>query len=168
MTHYKVETETLYNIYNAYSIEFCYYLKIDTEGHDVIILDQYYKDIINNCNKKYLPHKILFESNVLTDGNKVNDIIKKYNSIGYDLITKAGDTIMKLNLNKLKYKKEFIKLNGYTTNEKKNFFDTLEQAKHNCILNNYNCISSENNKYMVCNGKYLEKTNDNIISWIFL
>ena len=167
-THYKVETKTLYNIFKQYNIEFCYYLKIDTEGHDVIILNKFYEDLINNYNINYYPHKILFESNILTDNEKVIDIIDKYNMIGYDLIEKKGDTIMKLNLNKIKNKNKFVEIENYMTDEKIKDFDTLIEAQEYCCFNNYNCVTLENNKYSVFNGKYLEKKEKNYITWIYL
>jgi hypothetical protein len=52
------------------NINFFELLKIDTEGHDVIILNEYFKN-----NPKIIPNKIIFECNELTPTHIVNDFI---------------------------------------------------------------------------------------------
>jgi hypothetical protein len=69
------------------------YLKIDTEGHDCIILKNLYEYI------KYLPYtfypqKIQFETNGNINASDVNDIITLYISIGYKIQSKGYDTVL--------------------------------------------------------------------------
>lgn len=52
-------------------------LKIDTEGHDTIILN----DFLDTCTIK--PKTIQFESNVLSDENAVLDLVKRLTRMGY-------------------------------------------------------------------------------------
>lgn len=73
-------------------------LKIDTEGHDHIILHSLY-NYIKYLPKIFYPNKIIFE--VQGDANKNNlektdNIIKLYEDIGYKLIKKEWDAIIEL------------------------------------------------------------------------
>lgn len=70
---YNISKKTLYDTINTYNINGVFYLKIDTEGHDCTILTKFLKDITDN---EMLPHKILFESNSLTDRIDFINIIK--------------------------------------------------------------------------------------------
>jgi hypothetical protein len=155
-----------------------HYLKIDTEGHDIVILEQFYKDIIDNM---YLPHKILFESNYLSNQNMVTHIINMYGNKGYDLISRnSDDTILKLNLQKIVNKTKFTdSISKYyiTVDESSVKYDvnnlpynnTLEDAKKYCIEKNYSGITYENGIYQVRNGAYTEYVDDaNIMTWIYL
>jgi FkbM family methyltransferase len=56
-----------------YDIECIDFLKIDTEGHDAIILEEYFK----LCDQipSLLAPKILFENNVLSDSESINKVI---------------------------------------------------------------------------------------------
>lgn len=70
-------------------------LKMDTEGHDCIIMDALYKYL------KYLPQimypkKIIFESNENAKPQHVINIINKYCKLGYILISSKYDTILKI------------------------------------------------------------------------
>ena len=69
------------------------FLKIDTEGHDTIILKTLFHYI------KYLPivfypNKIMFESNEHNNPENVDEIIKLFTSIGYELKSRGFDTIL--------------------------------------------------------------------------
>jgi len=68
------------------------YLKIDTEGHDIIIL----KDYLKNCDldEKLLADKIQFESNALIPKDEVDNIIKTLEGKGYTLKERGHETIM--------------------------------------------------------------------------
>lgn len=90
----KVNIMTLYDLYQKYNLRFVKYLKIDTEGHDCIILDKFYDDILKN--NIMLPLKILFETNILTDPVNVKNIITKYKTLGYIVVQNKGDTILEL------------------------------------------------------------------------
>jgi hypothetical protein len=170
-----VDIKTLYTFMLELSITGVYYLKIDTEGHDVIILKKFYEEIQDNM---YLPHVILFESNVLSTNESINDIITSFRNIGYDLIYKGeNDTQLKLNLRKLENKKKFtdsIK-NYYIIDSQLNYSlsnlpyeNTLESAKEYCIKHNCSGITLEDGIYQVRNGNYTDYFEGNIYSWIYI
>ena len=95
----EVDVTTVYQIMINNNIDGVYYLKIDTEGHDTVILKHFYEE---NKNKLFLPHIIRFESNHLTDNNLIIDTINLYSNIGYDFISRTiDDVVLKLNLTKL-------------------------------------------------------------------
>lgn len=70
------------------------YLKIDTEGHDYVILNGFY-DYLKNKSKEYYPKEILFESNEHTAKSNVDDTIKKLKSIGYEVVYRGYNTLLK-------------------------------------------------------------------------
>lgn len=73
-------------------------LKIDTEGHDHIILHSLY-NYIKYLPKIFYPNKIIFEVQVDANKNnleKTDNIIKLYEGIGYKLIKKEWDAIIEL------------------------------------------------------------------------
>jgi hypothetical protein len=155
-------------------IEGVYFLKIDTEGHDTIILKKFYEEIINNI---YLPHIIQFESNVLSNSDDVDDIINLFTKIGYDLINKSRDTILKLNLKNIKNKKKYTSAikNYYIMDYPLNYSlsklpheNTLESAKEYCITHNCSGVTFQDGFYQVRSGCYINYFNDNIYSWIFI
>lgn len=77
--------ETLVNRYDVTSID---ELKIDTEGHDCVIL----KSILNS-KIKILPKTIFFENNVLTSFESTQQILNSLMDAGYELINKTPDDI---------------------------------------------------------------------------
>lgn len=169
ITSYKVKTKTLYNVIIENNINGLFYLKIDTEGHDTYILKKFFNDVSNN--NYLLPHEIKFESNILTNKNNLHDIINCYTSIGYDLIYSKHDTLMKLNLKKIKNKKNFLYIENYTiinNNKYKNiYFDNIDFANKFCIENNSSGYYIKNNLYYIIDGNYLAyNEKDSIILYI--
>lgn len=77
----RIQCVTWEYLIQKYDIESIDYLKIDTEGHDGVILLEYYKECIKNPNLK--AKTILFENNVLRDEKLIEDAIYKFNQIGY-------------------------------------------------------------------------------------
>lgn len=77
-----------------YQIAGCDYLKIDTEGHDLIILKAWIDAIHAGITKA--PQKILFESNQLTPKDKVDEMIDILTNLGYKLIFRNDDVCMEL------------------------------------------------------------------------
>lgn len=77
----KVKLIKFSDIIINYKIENIKYLKIDTEGHDTIIL----KDYIDYCQNfnKCISEKIQFESNILSDKNEVLLVKKLLIDLGY-------------------------------------------------------------------------------------
>ncbi len=69
------------------------YLKIDTEGHDVIILRGLLKYMLNKSDEFY-PGRILFESNANIPVEEVDEIIVAFEKIGYKLISREHDTVI--------------------------------------------------------------------------
>ena len=64
-----------------YDVESVDLLKIDTEGHDCIIVN----NILNS--NKVLPNKIWFEANELTNPKFVEKTVRRLESFGYKIIT---------------------------------------------------------------------------------
>ena len=174
-TSYKVPCKTLLFLLSEYDVDGFYLLKIDTEGHDSIILEHFLE---NNKNNKLFPHKIIFESNRLSSKKDIKNIIKISQKIGYDLISSGIDTILKLNLNKIH--KTFIfsneLVNYFIENYPKNYDpdnlpheNTLEDAKKYCIKYKCSGITYQNNRYEVRDGKYVNYNNEQkLSSWILL
>lgn len=89
----KVKVITTYELFYQNNVRNVKYLKIDTEGHDCVILKTLFFYI------KYLPtifypNKILFESNQHTCSIFVDEIIQLFCSIGYKLESRGYDTII--------------------------------------------------------------------------
>lgn len=85
------ECLTWSTIIDRYDIDYVEYLKIDTEGHDCVIINN-----ILDVNS-VLPKKILFESNVLTSSDTINVTIHRLKQNGY-IIIKSGpdDTLVEM------------------------------------------------------------------------
>lgn len=93
VTKQNVKVIAAYELFYTNNVKKVEYLKIDTEGHDYIILNslcEYIKYLPND----FKPNKILFESNEHTNKNDVNNIINNLISIGYTLKKKGYDTLM--------------------------------------------------------------------------
>lgn len=94
----KIDKVPLLNIsellqrYNVVSIK---YLKIDTEGHDCVILDGLFDYIIGKP-KQYYPLKIEFETNHATPTYQVDVIINRAIRFGYSVLSRGHDTILEL------------------------------------------------------------------------
>jgi hypothetical protein len=170
---YTVPCKTLIFLLDEYNVQGFYLLKVDTEGHDSIILEHFLK---NNKSNNLLPHQIIFESNVLTNQKDTDNIITISKKIGYDLISIGHDTILKLNLNRIH--KTFIfssKIVHYYIEDYPKGYDpvnlphenTLEAAKMYCIKYKCSGITYQYNRYEVRNGKYINYYNDpELLSWI--
>lgn len=172
---YEINIQTLYTIFLENKVEFVYYLKIDTEGHDVVILKKFCEDIVKNG---HFPHVILFESNELTTRKDLDEIIELYGQKGYDLIERGYNTTLKLNLMKLEGKTYFTPaLYNYSIDSSFPAYDmktlpyknTLEDAKRYCIEHRCMGVSYENGIYQVKYGKYIRPCDDrNMVSWLYL
>lgn len=75
-----VEVKRMKDIIDKYNVESIDYLKIDTEGHDLTILFDYFNTI------NILPKKIMFENNILTNKVELSKMITLLKNKGY-LIT---------------------------------------------------------------------------------
>ena len=83
-----VPVYTFTDIVNMCNVRSCRYLKIDAEGHDVIIL-QSYLDCVQDKKIPLIP-KIQFEANQWSDQKQVNNILEKFIKHGYKY-TLLGD-----------------------------------------------------------------------------
>jgi hypothetical protein len=73
------------------------FLKIDTEGHDTIILKCYHR-FLCGVPKSFYPCRIMFESNEWTKEEDATSIIQLYTDIGYQLIHRGYDTLLQIPL----------------------------------------------------------------------
>jgi hypothetical protein len=68
-----------------YDVESVELLKIDTEGHDCVIIN----NILNSTNE-VLPKKIWFEANELTNIKFIEKTVKRLEVFGYKIIDNNG------------------------------------------------------------------------------
>jgi FkbM family methyltransferase len=173
---YNIQKKTFMQLIKEKNINGIYFLKIDTEGHDCVILNKFMNDIQNN---HLLPHKIVFKTNILTPKDNISKTIEVIKSKGYDLISSNSNTILLLNLNKLQNKTKFTNglnnyyITKYPTDYNSNslpYENTLESAMEYCIKNNYSGVTYQNNNYEVRAGKYLMPHNKikGLVSWVYI
>ena len=96
VTKENVKIITAYELFYVNNVKKVKYLKIDTEGHDCIILNSLY-DYIKYLPNDFKPNEILFETNEHSNKIDVDNIINKYISIGYKLKNRGYDTLITLN-----------------------------------------------------------------------
>lgn len=97
----KVRQITVSELYNEYDIHEIKYLKIDTEGYDCHILQEWLL-FLEDKDTSYYPKKIMFESNTQTDLQFVYQTIEDFMDLGYnirslDYNTGATNTILEYN-----------------------------------------------------------------------
>ena len=119
----------------------------------------------------------MFESNILSKKADVDEIINLYSKKAYDLISRNNNTILRLNLKKIKNKTKFtdsIK-NYYIGSYPENYnpislphLNTLESAKTYCINHNHTGVVFQNETYTVRTGKYINYSDTNIILWVYI
>ena len=85
-----LNVDEFFKLYNIRTIKF---LKIDTEGHDSVILDGLFEFIQKN-GYTYCPSRIQFESNENMSRNTLERIISMYATIGYKVISRGYDTLL--------------------------------------------------------------------------
>lgn len=173
----EVETKTLMNVIKSNKINGFYFLKIDTEGHDYYILKKFIEEMEENTN---LPFKIQFESNILTKKEHIDEIINLLKNLGYETISSSVNTIMKLNLKKIKKKFIFTgpilnyyipTYNKYLEVNKLHKFKTLEEAKNMCIKYKCTGVTYQNNMFEVRNGttiNYDNKYKEGVVSFVLI
>lgn len=84
----KCKCMTWKEIVETYDVNHVEYLKIDTEGHDCIIIN----DILESST--ILPKKILFENNILSDESLVNKTLDRLKKNGYNIINRGDFDIL--------------------------------------------------------------------------
>lgn len=171
----EVDVLTLYTLMMKYEVVGVYFLKIDTEGHDTVILERFFEEVQD---RMYLPHVIKFESNELSTNENVYNIIHKFQSIGYEMFDKnLTDTVLKLNLKKLKNKTKFTPAiqNYYIMDYPLHYSvsnlpheNTLEGAKEYCIEHHCSGVTLDDGVYQVRDGEYMNYVEGNTSSWVFI
>lgn len=72
-----VKVVRIKSIIDKYQVKKIDFLKVDTEGHDCVILNDFLDTV------DIMPKKIQFENNVLSDPKQVNDLVLRLEKIGY-------------------------------------------------------------------------------------
>jgi FkbM family methyltransferase len=92
----KIESVPLLNLEElmlAHNIQKIKFLKIDTEGHDAVILKGLY-DFIIKKGRQHCPASIKFESNENTPKAVVEEIITMFATLGYSVVSRGHDTLL--------------------------------------------------------------------------
>jgi hypothetical protein len=71
-------------------------LKIDTEGHDCIIMEQVAQELERKESTFRRPLKIQFETNAHTSVEDQNKTIKRFEALGYAVIARGHDCVLQL------------------------------------------------------------------------
>jgi hypothetical protein len=104
---------------DTYGVREVGYLKLDTEGHDCVILEGLV-DACMKCPRRW-PTSILFECNVLTNEADVNRTIQKLTDVGgYTLVSRTSDDVMMIRTERLE-RFDFIEIGTCD-------FDTIVQT----------------------------------------
>jgi len=82
-----LKIKTILDKHNVTAIDF---MKIDTEGHDCIILNNFFDEV------DFLPKKIQLENNALSDSDAIKKIISRLAYKGYSLEYSKTDIIATL------------------------------------------------------------------------
>jgi len=90
-----VPTLSASDFIKQYDIEGVEYLKIDTEGHDCVILNAWLDACATNNN--LYPKRIFYESKDLTDINDIMNMRNRLTSLNYKLNILGDDTEAILN-----------------------------------------------------------------------
>lgn len=85
-----IQVVRIKSIIDKYKVAFIDLLKIDTEGHDCIILNDYLDTV------EILPKVIQFENNILSNKEDVFFLVKRLQNLGYKCEKKQFDIICKL------------------------------------------------------------------------
>jgi len=94
---YKKESVTVLSVetfISKYCVASVDYLKIDTEGHDCVILNAWLDAIEQQ--KTMRPLKILFETNILSNVQDQQKLLMRLQSFGYETISHDTDTLVVL------------------------------------------------------------------------
>jgi FkbM family methyltransferase len=88
----EVPVKTFEQIVEQQDITSIGYLKIDTEGHDIIIM----RSVVDLCRKRraLFPSKIQFECNSMVDKGEVNAMVKTLEAEGYKLLSRGRENLV--------------------------------------------------------------------------
>lgn len=93
--HKKVPVLSVERLFRNYRVGSLDYLKVDTEGHDTVIVNAYLDLAARHPN--LLAKKILFESNALANRAEVNALRERLTGMGYTVVVKRQDTVATMN-----------------------------------------------------------------------
>jgi glycosyltransferase involved in cell wall biosynthesis len=88
----RVPVMTFSTLIKKHNVRGCRYLKIDTEGHDVVILNSYLECVTRG--EFSLAPKIQFEATELTPSKVTDAMIEKMKTFGYTSFRREGDNIV--------------------------------------------------------------------------
>ncbi len=160
-----VPCHRLQTVLRQHDVQGVFMLKVDTEGHDAVILNDFFDD----ATPQQWPHQIVFESNKLSDSETIHRLIAKLILMGYDIVScetggGASDTHLRLNLNRLKGERTTIQtakgyyLEGYPKNysplnlpHENNLDSALEYAHQQQAAG----VTFQYGRYEVRQGRYL-------------
>ena len=149
-----------------------HYLKIDTEGHDPIILGDYC-DLIES-RPELKAHIIRFESNMLVSRVDLTKVLQRLFSFGYLLISSFDDTILQLPFNEM-YQITKAPFNNYYIMGYPNGYDpnnaphqqTLYSAMNYARKIGAGGVTYDNGIYTVrANTKLVHFRKPNLKSWV--
>jgi hypothetical protein len=159
-----------------YDVGGVYLLKIDTEGHDTVIL----KDFFRDAPRRLWPHRISFENNVLSDNDAIQETLWMLISMGYDLISFGENTEFALNLRRCRRGAGFSqKIDGYYLSGYPEGFEpqlrllpyenTLTHAKRYCADHECGGVTYQDGRFEIRAGTYLRKDAavSDVCSWIY-
>jgi hypothetical protein len=170
---YEIPICTLDTVLSENSVTGFYYLKVDTEGHDPVILTHFF----STMTPLTMPHVILFETNCLSKNTDVDHVISLYEGIGYDKIYRnSDDTMLQLNLQRVAKSQFSDEIDKYYIMEYPRGYspqnlpheNTLEAAKEYCRQNKYSGVTFQDGVYGVRSGKYLKYSDIPCRSWVFV
>ena len=88
----RVPVMTFSTLIKKHNVRGCRYLKIDTEGHDVVILNSYLECVSKG--EFSLAQKIQFEANELTQNSVIENILQKLETVGYSVTERNSCNIV--------------------------------------------------------------------------
>lgn len=176
----KVKVDMLTTVLEREGVCGIYKLKVDTEGHDHIILNCFF----DLARRELWPHELLFESNVLSDCEAIHALISRLITLGYDVVScqtggGATNTHLRLNINRVRERFGFSQaiegyyLEGYPKSYSPSAAphgNTLEQAMKYCKRLNQGGITYQYGRYEVREGCYLKRDarSADIKSWVLI
>lgn len=87
----KVPVYSVAQLFRKYGVGSVDYLKVDTEGHDTVILGAYL-DLVER-RPELRAQRILFESNALSNKRAVGTIVQRLEALGYTVSSGRQDTL---------------------------------------------------------------------------
>ena len=174
----KVKKRPLLPVLSEDTVTGIYYLKIDTEGHDVVILRKFLYDI--SFLPRLLPHMIMFESNTNIPTVEVDHMIEKLQEFGYVVMNRGEDTIVRLQLPRCNaYTFTTVFENYYIQNYPNNYDpnnlphpNTIQGAKEYCRNHNCSGVTFQDGRYEVRSGPWLLPVPEHFVksvrSWAFV